>query len=324
MQRLASIIHAFKNTGIIVVGDIMIDRYCRGKINRISPEAPVPVVDISETENRPGGAANVALNIRSLEAVPYLFSVTGMDNEARQLLQLLQQNHIDTTGIVQVEYKKTTVKTRIIAGNQQVVRLDDEDSFEITKDTVNSLLEKITTCIANHTIKAIILQDYNKGVLTPELIDAIIEVAQMHDIPVTVDPKKDHFFNYSYVTLFKPNLKEIRDAMGFHVSTDLKSLTEAADQLRLKLRHQHTMITLSDKGIFISNQHYNEIIPTRTHDIADVSGAGDTVISIAALGLATGVDLKDIAFIANIAGGLVCGKPGVVPVVKRELLESLS
>lgn len=323
MQRLIATAQQFEGAGILVVGDIMLDRYCYGKVNRISPEAPVPVVDISRTENRPGGAANVALNIKALGAQPFLVSVTGRDPESALLCDLLAHHQILTAGIFPLDYKRTVLKTRIIAGNQQLVRLDEEDTLEIRPETESLLLRFITDCLTKQAIRAIVLQDYNKGLLTPTLIDAIIELALQHHIPIAVDPKKMHFFNYSYVDLFKPNLKEIREALGYDIAPDLESLTEAAEALRLKLRHQHTMITLADKGVFISNSHYNEIIPARVQDIADVSGAGDTVISVAALGLATGADLRDIAMIANTAGGLVCARPGVVPVDKKQLLQLL-
>ncbi len=309
----------FKQKHILVIGDVMIDRYLSGQVNRISPEAPVPVVHVRGSEDRLGGAANVALNIHALGGVPLLCSVVGNDEDGQLLQALLPANGIISTGLVTSNARCTTVKTRILGNHQQMLRLDKEDSFDLDGTETERLLARVAELFDQYPIGAMVLQDYNKGVLTAQIIPALIALANKNGVPVAVDPKKNNFFAYENVALFKPNLKEVRDSLPFSVAPELESLQYASDHLRGLLDHQWTMITLSERGIFLDTNGKGQIFPTQQRKVADVSGAGDTVISVAALGLAAGLSPSDIALLSNLAGGQVCEVPGVVP-VDRALL----
>lgn len=315
-----SILQQLENHEILILGDVMIDRYLTGSVNRISPEAPVPVVLHQATEDRLGGAANVALNIRALGSTPVLCSVIGRDDAGNQLKNnILRKNNIDGEGLVFSETRCTTVKTRILGNNQQMLRIDSEDTYNLSAEEEESMLTKIRELLATRPIRAIILQDYNKGVLTPGLIEAVIAEAKKAGILTAVDPKKANFFAYRGVDLFKPNLKEIRDSAPFQVQPDLESLRQAASFLNERLENRLTMITLSEKGLFLDNAKEARVYPTVPRNIADVSGAGDTVISIATLALVAGLPMETIATLSNLAGGQVCEFPGVVP-VNRDIL----
>lgn len=315
-----SILQQLENHEILILGDVMIDRYLTGSVNRISPEAPVPVVLHQATEDRLGGAANVALNIRALGSTPVLCSVIGRDEAGNQLKnKILRKNNIDGEGLVFSETRCTTVKTRILGNNQQMLRIDSEDTYNLSAAEEESMLTKIRELLATRPIRAIILQDYNKGVLTPGLIEAVIAEAKKAGILTAVDPKKANFFAYRGVDLFKPNLKEIRDSAPFQVQPDLESLRQAASFLNERLENRLTMITLSEKGLFLDNAKEARVYPTVPRNIADVSGAGDTVISIATLALVAGLPMETIATLSNLAGGQVCEFPGVVP-VNRDIL----
>jgi D-glycero-beta-D-manno-heptose-7-phosphate kinase len=335
-----SIFDQFKDFNVLIVGDVMIDHYLYGKVNRISPEAPVPIVELQRTEERLGGAANVALNIKALGAMPYLFSVIGNDTEGDTFLDLLEKHNIPTQGLLQSETRQTTVKTRIMAGTHQMLRLDSEMKTDLTEKDCHELLRKVHSLLEKKKIHAIILQDYNKGVLSLPVIQRMILHATKRNIPTAVDPKKNNFFEYKQATLFKPNLKEVKEALPFDINTSLESLQKAADYLRTHLAQQFTMITLSEKGLFLEGNTVTlrrdeakgimdgenpdasgkagNIYPTQSRNISDVSGAGDTVISIAALSLAASFDSNTIALLSNLAGGQVCESAGVVSVdVKR-------
>ena len=312
---------AFENLDVLIIGDVMIDRYLTGKVDRISPEAPVPVVQLYHTENRLGGAANVALNVQAMGAKAHLCSFIGKDENAELFFRLMPQENLDQQNILQSNERKTTVKTRVIASNQHLLRVDTEDTHDLSANETDQFLSAIKSFLNRQKIDVILFQDYNKGVLTHELINAIIEEALQRNIPTAVDPKKDNFLSYKNTTLFKPNLKEVREALPFSIDPDLASLQKASDFLRQKLNHENTLITLSEKGIFADDKKQSMILPTHPRNITDVCGAGDTVISIAALGLAISMDLKDIALLTNLAGGQVCEKVGVVPVNKKQLKE---
>lgn len=298
----------------------MIDRYLTGKVERISPEAPVPVVRMEDREDRLGGAANVALNIKALGATPFLCSVIGKDDNARIFKDLLPQEGIDASHIITSDLRCTTVKTRVIAANQHLLRVDQEDKFDLKDVEKEALLNSITAILDEQKIQVILFQDYNKGVLSLEVIRQLLLEAVTREIPTVVDPKQKNFLEYRRATLFKPNLKEIREALPFTVNNTLDSLSKASDYLQAKMRNIHTMVTLSEKGIFVQNDAERAIIPTQARNIADVCGAGDTVISIAALCIALQLELTDIAILANLAGGQVCEKVGVVPIDKAQLL----
>jgi D-glycero-beta-D-manno-heptose-7-phosphate kinase len=309
-----------ENHRILVLGDVMLDRYLTGSVTRISPEAPVPIVLHQHTEDRLGGAANVALNIAALGAEPVLCSVIGDDADGEALASLLPRHGIDAGGLVASAQRRTTVKTRVIGNHQQMLRLDREDTHDLTDDEAADLLLRVRQLLDERPVAAIIFQDYNKGVLAPEVIRAVLAEARQRGILTTVDPKKANFWAFEGVDLFKPNLKEMRDSAPFPVQPTLESLQQAADYLRTRLGHRHTMITLSERGLFWQGTAGpGAIYPTAARNIADVSGAGDTVISIATLGLAAGLPVPDIAQLANLAGGQVCEFPGVVP-VQREIL----
>jgi rfaE bifunctional protein kinase chain/domain len=327
MSYSEDIFDNFKKLNVLIIGDVMIDRYVYGKVNRISPEAPVPVVEFQGSEDRLGGAANVALNVKALGATPYLLSITSNDAEGDTFERLLRENALSTEGVIRSQTRMTTVKTRVMAGTQQLLRIDRETTHDTDEIENDLFLKKLDNLLKNNKIHIIIFQDYNKGVLNKITIEASIAHANAHKIPTTVDPKKHNFLTYKNVTLFKPNLKEIREAVPFGVKPEVASLQQAADFLRHNLGHQITMITLTEKGIFVeSPTEGGQIYPTQPRNISDVSGAGDTVISVASLGLASGFDMKTIAHISNIAGGQVCEIPGVVPVnlerLKREVLNS--
>ncbi|MCB0571006.1 MAG: carbohydrate kinase [Phaeodactylibacter sp.] len=310
---------AFHKQNILIIGDVMIDRYLTGRVSRISPEAPVPVVHLQDSDNRLGGAANVALNLRALGATPYLCSVVGTGRNAELFCQLLPEQQLSGKGILRSEERKTTVKTRVIASNQHLLRVDEEDTHGLSAAEAARLMEQVREILDTREIHAILFQDYNKGVLSGQVIrEAMLEAAK-RDIPTAVDPKFDNFWAYKHVTLFKPNLKEIRSQLPFNIEPELPSLRKAAEQARSKLGNRHTLITLSEKGLFYDSAGRSEMLPTHPRTIADVCGAGDTVFAIAGLGLSLGLDIREIALLANLAGGQVCEKVGVVPVDKMQL-----
>ena len=322
-MKRQDIFKAFDNLRVLVVGDVMIDRYWRGRVDRISPEAPVPIVNLEETENRLGGAANVALNLKALGAATILCSVIGADKDGDLFLDILKENDLSTEGLIQSKERRTTVKSRVMAGNQQLLRLDNEDSFYLKGGEQDSLVTLVEELMKKYIPDVILFQDYNKGVLTQEVINCVASSANGFQIPTIVDPKFQNFWNYKKVTLFKPNLKEIESALGKKVKPVLSDLKEAAKEIRLRLSNKYSLITLSEKGVFIDDGTQATIIPTHPRSIADVCGAGDTVVSVAALGLALKLDIQLIAKMANLAGGQVCEKIGVVPVDKMALQEEM-
>jgi D-glycero-beta-D-manno-heptose-7-phosphate kinase len=305
---------------ILILGDVMIDRYINGKVTRISPEAPVPIVEFRNQVNRLGGAANVALNIKALGAKPILVSMVGDDENAAVLEQLLLEKDIENSYIMRFAERQTTVKSRIMSGNQQLLRIDREDTHDISATEQDFLFEKIVQIIENQAIKVIVFQDYNKGLLTEQLITRVSDLAFAKKIPIAVDPKQKNFFAYKNATLFKPNLKEITEALQIKKTVQVADLEDITKQLNALMPHQNTMITLSEKGIFTSDGAVPLLQPTTPRNIADVCGAGDTVIAVAALGLAVNMPIAAIAQLANIAGGQVCEEVGVVPVRKEKLM----
>lgn len=324
-QEITELFSRFNACKVLVIGDVMIDSYLIGKVDRISPEAPVPVVALKKRENMLGGAANVALNIRSLGAEVYLCSVIGNDKQGDELLNLMQNAGLKTNGIIRSDSRITTTKYRIISNHTQMLRVDEEMVCDLSKEDSENLTNSISQLIASQKPDVIILQDYNKGILTPKGIKNISELAANAGIPVAVDPKKKNFTEYEGVTLFKPNLKEISEGLKTDIDpTSIESLKKAAETLHINQDIEHVMITLSEHGVFISSRNsegYNStIIPAVRRSIADVSGAGDTVISVAALCLATKTEPILLASLSNLAGGLVCEHSGVVPVDKTQLI----
>jgi len=313
---------------VLIVGDVMIDRYLTGHVSRISPEAPVPVVLQQGKEDRLGGAANVALNIRALGSTPLLCSVIGEDADGARLKALFPASDLQGIGLVASPMRQTTVKTRILGNNQQMLRIDTEDTHDLQAQEASMLLERVVQLVDSHAVEAIIFQDYNKGVLTEYVIREILDVCRQKGILSTVDPKKRNFFAFEGVDLFKPNLKEIRDSAPFPVQADLEALDRANAFLQEKLKNRMSMITLSEKGLYLNVENKGQVYPTVQRKVADVSGAGDTVISIATLALVAGINPPLLAMLSNLAGGQVCEFPGVVPVeralLERELEESLT
>ncbi len=309
-----------KGHKVLVIGDVMLDRYLTGQVTRISPEAPVPVVLQEDTEDRLGGAANVALNLRALDAQPILCSVIGGDYDGEFMRRLLPTLGIRTDGIVESAARRTTVKTRILGNGQQMLRIDQENTYELDLVETQRLLGRVEELIETEGISAIIFQDYNKGVLTETVVRSVLEMIGDREILTAVDPKKSNFFVYEGVDVFKPNLKEVRDSVPFAVRTTLDSLNQADAYLRQKLNHQITMITLSEKGIYLNDGTNSRIFPTAERLVADVSGAGDTVISVGTLAFVAGFSPEWTAVLCNLAGGQVCEFRGVVP-VRVDLLQ---
>jgi len=319
-----SLLQKIENLNVLIVGDVMIDRYLTGSVSRISPEAPVPVVLHQNTEDRLGGAANVALNVQALSSNAYLCSVIGDDEDGVKFLEKLDACQLHRMGIHVSANRRTTVKTRILGNHQQMLRIDREDTHDIDSDEAQKLLSKIISILDQASIAVIILQDYNKGVLTEWLIQNVISEAKKRGIFTAVDPKKGNFFAFKAVNLFKPNLKEVRESIPFPISTEEASLQKASDFLREKLGNQYNMLTLSEKGLFLDGGTGGKRYPTIPRIIADVSGAGDTVISVAAMCLAVGLDLETVAMLSNLAGGQVCELPGVVPIDRILLARELA
>ena len=304
-----------KGTTVLVVGDVMLDAYLWGKVARISPEAPVPVVQVTERNARLGGAANVALNLRALGALPVVVSVIGKDPSAETMAGRFLEMELDSVGLLRSKDRRTTVKTRVISGHQHVVRVDEEDTHPLTAEDESALIKRVKETINYRKPAAILIEDYNKGVLTPNTIKAVIDLAKQAGIPVAVDPKTANFLTYRGVDLFKPNLKELREGMKLEVTgEDVGSVRNAVKALEAILGNAITMVTMSEHGAYVHNATEEHLLQAHHRKIADVSGAGDTVIAIATLALAQRLPIKDMAALANLAGGLVCEEVGVVPI----------
>ncbi len=315
------IFDSFSQYHVLVIGDVMIDSYLWGDVSRISPEAPVPIIATSGKENRLGGAANVALNIQSLGATPILCSVVGDDEHRIVFERLMEKRKLISDGIVYSSQRKTTVKTRVISQNHHLLRIDEEMVNPVTKSITDSLIKRVNLLLSRFNIDAIIFEDYDKGVITPELIKGVVDMANEKSIPTLVDPKRRNFMDYEGVTFFKPNMKEFKEGMKIDLEKgDEEGIMRSAEKFRKEKNIRMLMITLAEKGVFVSEKDRYSFIPAEIRDISDVSGAGDTVISVSALCLASGLSSDIIARIANMAGGLVCEVPGVIPVDKNLLL----
>ncbi|MDD2563648.1 MAG: PfkB family carbohydrate kinase [Salinivirgaceae bacterium] len=320
--ELQSIFNTFNSKRIAIIGDVMIDSYLWGKADRISPEAPVPVVSVTKRESRMGGAANVAINIKSLGATPIMLAIIGDDEKGREFLHLMGNLDIDSTGILVDANRKTTVKHRIIASTQHLLRVDDELSTPLNQEQEQAFAKHCISVLSANRPDAIVFEDYDKGNLTPFIIEALVAFALENGIPTLVDPKKRNFDFYKHVTLFKPNFKELVEGIKIEglPKDNPNAIFEAANNLRNKLQATYVLVTLSEHGVLITNGDSYFHMPAQKNEISDVSGAGDTVISVVSLALSCGLAMDKMATIANIAGGLVCEKPGVVPVDKEQLL----
>ena len=312
----------FSNIKIAVIGDVMLDTYLFGKVERISPEAPVPVVAVQRKEQRIGGAGNVALNTVALGATTFIISVIGNDGDGKQLASLYSNQNINTDYLIISDNRITTNKTRILGSNQQMMRLDSEITKDISPEEEDLLLQQLQHCIDTNKPDVIIFEDYNKGVLTERIIKEAIALCKQNNIVTTVDPKHKNFFSFKGVDIFKPNLKEVKE--GLHLSLDtinLATLNNVHAQLKDKIQHNISLITLSEKGVFYQGDNESSIIPTHIRSIADVSGAGDTVIAVASLVYASTKNIHLAADMANIAGGLVCEEVGTAAINKEKLLK---
>lgn len=318
-RSLEEIFDAFNGLTVLVIGDVMLDSYIWGSVDRISPEAPVPIVRVKKRDYRLGGAANVALNVQALGAKPVLCALVGEDDSGTKLLECLDQQGMVRDGIVVSRNRPTTVKTRVIASHQHVVRVDEESDHELHPDEEKQLLTQIKDIIPQ--CQAVIFEDYDKGVISQNLIEQTVSMAKAAGVPVIVDPKKRNFLSYRGVTLFKPNLKELREGLKMDIEAgDQRKVAEAVGSLK-KTLDSGVMVTLSEHGVFIDYQNDQVKIDAHKREIADVSGAGDTVVSIAGVCVALGLNAKLVAALSNLGGGLVCEHTGVVPINKDELLK---
>ena len=304
---------------VLIVGDVMIDSYLWGTVERISPEAPVPVLTVKKRERRLGGAGNVIMNVKALGCTPLIASVIGQDEEGQHFLAILNQFGISSESVVISDKRSTTVKHRIIGGTQHLLRVDSETDTLLDDIEQEALLEQIKKILPKADV--VLFQDYDKGVLSKSLISSVIELAKQAGIPTVVDPKRRNFLFYKNATLFKPNLKEIKDGLGLEISPkSLEELNSASGRLRELMNIDWSLITLSESGVFIDDGKSHKIIPAHKREIADVSGAGDTVISIAAACMALETSPEFMAALSNLGGGLVCEQVGVVPIDKQKLL----
>ncbi len=321
-MQLPELFEAFNGKRVLVVGDVMTDAYINGQVNRMSPEAPVPVVDLQTQEQRIGGAGNVALNLIALGAKALLASVIGQDAAGQELQQMLTSAGIQTDALILSTERKTTIKTRVLSNGKQMLRIDAEDQHDLSSSETQTLQQAILR-LFDQGIDGLLLEDYNKGVLTTELIEWLISEANARQIPIAVDPKKKNFFAYKGCSLFKPNLKELKEGLRieFNYQKDPSALHNAIEQLQNQLKSRYTFVTLSEHGVQLFDGQTHHHHPAHIRNIADVSGAGDTVIATTCLCLICGASPSQIAALANLAGGLVCESSGVVSINKENLLK---
>ena len=315
------VVNQFSDLKVMIVGDVMIDSYLWGRIDRISPEAPVPIVELEKKEKRLGGAANVAKNIVSVGASCVVCSVIGNDVEGDAILKLFEKNQISTGGIIKSSNRITSIKHRIISDSQQIIRIDEEVKSNLIDEDNNKLLSYIIENLSSCDV--IILQDYDKGTLGENNITKIIESAKSAKVPVIVDPKKTNFLKFKNVDLFKPNFKELTEGLNIHEEKSIESATILINQLKEKLHIKNALITLSELGMLLSFEDNDIHIPTEAKTVLDVSGAGDTVIAIAALCYALKTAPEILGKISNAAAGIVCEELGVAPVNKKTLIDRL-
>ena len=310
-----------KKQRILVIGDIMVDRYLWGTIDRISPEAPVPVVDVRSEEERLGGAGNVAINLAAMGAAVDLIGVTGDDEQATRLVDLLASQGFATDGMIREAGRRTSFKTRVLSQGQQLLRVDRESTSPVNAETTAAIQQLVNDKIGETT--GVILQDYDKGLLSPALISWIIQLCETREVPVFVDPKFRHFFEFAQATVFKPNWRELSVAMGkeSHPFPSISEITEIIADLRKRMPHQISLVTLGSQGMLCVEPEKITHISGHPRNVADVSGAGDTVLSVMTLGMASGLSPAEAATYANLAGGIVCEESGVVPVNPEKLAQ---
>jgi D-beta-D-heptose 7-phosphate kinase/D-beta-D-heptose 1-phosphate adenosyltransferase len=316
-DRLVALLQAAASRRVTVVGDAMLDVYLRGDVERISPEAPVPVVRVRDRRYALGGAGNVAQNVRVVGARCDLVAAVGDDAGGAQLRSMLRAIDASLDSLVMVD-RPTTMKTRIVARSQQVVRVDEEEDADLDGEEVARVIAAVETAIAS--ADALVFEDYNKGVIVPRVIDIAMQAARAKGIPVVVDPKYRNFFLYRGATIFKPNRRELEDALGAEVDLDHPEALPATFE---RLGVQHLLLTLGDKGMaLVSSGGATKRVPTVAREVYDVVGAGDTVTAYLALALAAGSTATEAAIIANFAAGVEVGKAGAATVAPDEVLEA--
>ena len=321
MEKFTDLFKRFSSLKVGVIGDVMLDTYMWGEVDRISPEAPVPIVSLKNKEQRIGGAGNVALNTQSLGAKSYIISVMGNDEDSSRLTSLLSAQNIDCSYCIKSKERITTNKTRVISRNQHMMRLDAEITDDLCRQDEERLIELFERFVQTVRPDVVVLEDYNKGVLTEAVIQVVVSVCQKAGIITAVDPKRKNFLQYKGVNIFKPNLKEVKEALNLLFSNiTLELLRDIHSELTHLLHHEISFITLSEKGVFFGEESKAAIIPSHLRNIADVSGAGDTVIAVASLVYAATKDVNLMAEVANIAGGLVCEEVGTVAIDRQKLL----
>ncbi len=319
MANLQKIFSDFDGLKILIIGDVMLDSYIWGYVDRISPEAPVPVITVKKRDYRLGGAGNVVVNVHALGATPLICSLVGDDDASVKLRSCLKKLSISEDGLVVSNSRPTTEKTRIIANNQHVVRVDEETDKEASAEEEKQIIERISHLLPKSDV--VIFQDYDKGTINARIISTTVELARKKGIPTVVDPKRRNFLSYANVTLFKPNLKELREGLKVEINgSNIGQIERAVELVKSKLNIEGVMATLSEHGVYIDFKDTKVKLPAHHREIADVSGAGDTVVAIAAACVALGLEPKLIAGLSNLGGGLVCQHVGVVPIDKVELL----
>jgi rfaE bifunctional protein kinase chain/domain len=310
----------FNNLTCLIIGDVMVDAYIWGGVNRISPEAPVPIFEAKKRENRLGGAANVALNIQALGALPILCGIIGNDVKGKVFEEVMETNDLISTGIIKSNDRLTTCKTRIISSSHHILRVDEEEISNISKTDSEELVKRVKSIVDQQKIDVVIFEDYDKGLLLKDNIKEIVDYLNGKNIPSCVDPKKNNFLNYNNTSLFKPNFIEFTTGLKEDIEKgDINNLFSHAEQLSDNLNIKNVMVTLSEHGVLLYNKDNNTHVPAEIRNISDVSGAGDTVISTASLAYASGLNSQQMVKLANLSGGLVCEEIGVVPVNKERL-----
>jgi len=319
-QRTAALLESARDAEIAVVGDLMLDRYFWGQVTRVSPEAPVPVVDVENETYHLGGAANVAANLTTLGVRALLCGVVGDDTSGRMLRQVAADAGLDASCIAVSRDRPTTVKTRVIGNNQQLLRLDRE----VRSDVSASDADAIVATLDNHAnLRGIVLADYNKGLLSSALIERVLKLAASRGIRTFVDPKHNNFFSYKGAFLVKPNRKEAQDVLGYVIQSD-DDIVRAGRELLERLECENVLLTLGASGMMLFERDGNiSSVPTKAQAVADVSGAGDTTIATLAAMIAGGSSVREAAALANVAAGVVVEVPGIVPITREALLNAL-
>lgn len=318
--EIDNLFNGFNDLTCLIIGDVMVDAYILGGVNRISPEAPVPIFEVKKRENRLGGAANVALNIQALGATPILCGIIGNDVKGNVFEEVMASKNLINKGIIKSNDRLTTCKTRIISSSHHMLRVDEEEVSNISKSDSIELVNRVKTIIKEQKVDIVIFEDYDKGLLLKENIKDIVDYLNDHEIPSCVDPKKNNFLNYNNTSLFKPNFNEFTNGLKEDIEKgDIDNLYYQAKKLSDKQNIKNIMVTLSEHGVLLYNKETSAHIPAEIRNISDVSGAGDTVISVSALAYASGLENQEMLKLANLAGGLVCEEVGVVPINKNGL-----